>query len=86
MPDLELIDWFPRRDLGSPPFVFQGVCARVFPLPASFARLEILCQRLFNIAPKIAIFRPALPLINLIIVNYGRMETKAPLVRLGGAK
>lgn len=77
MKSFSFIDWFPRRDLGAPPFVFQGVSARVFPLQASLPRLTTLIQRLFNIAPHIAVFRPALPIVNLIIVNYGRMETKA---------
>src|SRR6516162_2471583 len=61
-----------------PPFIFQGVTARGFPLRANMARLTEFCDNYLNmdIPKEIVYFRPALPFVYLIILNYGSL---APL-------
>ena len=56
-------------------YEFEGVTLRVFPLRASLNRLGLFCDRYFNIAPEHARFRPAMPWVFFIAVNYGRMTT-----------
>jgi LysM repeat protein len=61
-----------------PPFELGGVIMRVFPLRAKINALNLFCDRYLNLAPDIVQFRPAAPLVRLMIVNYPRM---APEVR-----
>ena len=58
---------------------FEGVVMRVFPLRANAYRLASFVDRYLNqdIPPEIAHFRPALPYVLLMIVNYGRMTSPA---------
>jgi hypothetical protein len=73
-----LIDAAGSRFLNStvkPPFTFHGVTARGFPLRANMARLTQFCDSYLNmdIKKEIVYFRPALPYVYLIILNYGSM-------------
>jgi len=61
-----------------PPFELGGVIMRIFPLRAKINALNLFCDRYLNLAPEIVQFRPAAPLVRLMIVNYPRM---APEVR-----
>jgi hypothetical protein len=58
-----------------PPFTFQGVTSRAFPLRANVARLTQFCDNYLNmdIPKEIVYFRPALPFVYLIVLNYGSM-------------
>jgi hypothetical protein len=58
-----------------PPFTFQGVTCRAFPLRANMARLTKFCDDCLNkgLPPNIAYFRPALPYVYLLVLNYGSM-------------
>lgn len=63
----------------TPPFTFQGVTARVFPLKANAARLTEFCDRYLNmdIPREFAYFVPAVPYVYLMVLNYGRMSVAA---------
>jgi hypothetical protein len=57
-----------------PPFVFRDVTARVFPVKANPARLYGFCKQYLNIVPpQIAQFRPSIPYVYVMVLNYGRM-------------
>jgi len=62
-----------------PPFSFQGVTCRAFPLKANIARLTQFCNSYLNmdIPPEIVYFRPALPYVYLMVLNYGSMAPSA---------
>jgi hypothetical protein len=62
-----------------PPFAFQGVTCRAFPLRANMARLTQFCNSYLNmdIPPEIVYFRPALPYVYLMVLNYGSMAPSA---------
>ena len=61
-----------------PPYDFDGAVARAFPLRAKVERLQRFCDQYLNIVPpEIAHFRPALPLVFLEQINYGRMSVAA---------
>ena len=57
-----------------PPFSFQNVVLRFFPLRADFATLGRFCDSYLNIAPEFACFRPSMPFVLLCIVDYGKMS------------
>lgn len=59
-----------------PPFDFDDVCSRVFPLPASARRLQRFCDQHLNLAPEISYCRPLVPYVFLVILSYGRMGGK----------
>jgi hypothetical protein len=56
-----------------PPFDFDDVCSRVFPLPASARRLQRFCDQHLNVAPEFSYCRPFVPYVFLVILSYGRM-------------
>jgi hypothetical protein len=58
-----------------PPFVFRAVTTRVFPVKANPARLYGFIDRYLNddIPPSIAHFRPSLPYVYVMVLNYGKM-------------
>jgi hypothetical protein len=60
----------------SPPFLMNGVSSRVFPLKANMARLTQFCDQYLNmdIPPGIVHFRPAVPYVYLMVLDYGSMS------------
>ncbi len=60
-----------------PPFLFTGVTSRVFPLRANMARLTQFCDSYVNmdIPPEIVHYRPALPFVYLMVLDYGSMSS-----------
>ncbi len=60
-----------------PPFLFSGVTARVFPLKANMATLAGFCDAYVNmdIPPEIVHYRPALPYVYLMVLDYGSMSS-----------
>ena len=60
----------------SPPFLFSGATARVFPLRANMAQLTHFVDHYVNmdIPPGIVQFRPALPYVYLMVLDYGSMS------------
>src|SRR5262249_13539799 len=63
--------------VGAPPFEFQKVVLRNFPLNANFRSLARFCDKYLNIADPFVRFRPAMPFVVLSIVNYGKMSLEA---------
>lgn len=61
----------------SPPFEFSDVTMTVFPLEANLARLTQFTESYLNQAPDIVHFKPFLPYVYLIILDYGKMSTEA---------
>jgi hypothetical protein len=61
----------------APPFSFPGVTMRVFPLAADIHALQRFCDGYLNLAPDFALFRPAMPYVMLMIVDYGRMSVES---------
>lgn len=61
----------------SPPFAFNDVTMSVFPLRAGLPRLEAFCQNYLNQASHIVQFRPFIPFVYLVILDYGRMSLEA---------
>jgi hypothetical protein len=61
-----------------PPFVFKDVTSRVFPLKANMARLAGFCDEYLNtdIPPTVAYFKPSLPYVYLMVLNYGSMAAQ----------
>ena len=62
-----------------PPSEFQGVHAQVYPLRANVARLTYFIDHYLNLGvPKNLVhFKPALPFVYLMSMNYGRMAVTA---------
>lgn len=60
-----------------PPFLFTGVTSRVFPLKANMARLTQFCDSYVNmdVPPDIAHFRPAVPFVYMMVLDYGSMSS-----------
>jgi hypothetical protein len=60
-----------------PPFEFTGVTSRVFPLKANMARLTQFVDAYVNmdIPPEIAHFKPALPYVYMMVLDYGSMSS-----------
>jgi hypothetical protein len=63
------------KSVTAPPFTFQGVTCRAFPLRANMARLTKFCDSYLNmdVPQDIVYFRPALPYVYLMVLNYGGM-------------
>ena len=59
-----------------PPVRFDGVTTRVFPLKANMHRLSAFCDAYLNLAPEVAYFRPALPYVYLMVIDYGKMSAE----------
>lgn len=59
----------------SPPYTFPGVTARVFPLRASMNILRSFCRNYLNVSPDVR-FSPALPCVQLVVLDYGRMSVE----------
>ncbi len=61
---------------GFPPFQFTGVTSRVFPLKANMSRLTNFCDQYLNlnIPKEICWFRPSIPYVYLMVLNYGSMS------------
>lgn len=58
-----------------PPFVFDGLSARVFPMRASLQTLQELVNCYLNfIPPEVGYFRVTLPYVYLAVLDYGRMS------------
>jgi hypothetical protein len=64
-----------------PPFNFENVTSRVFPIKANMARLTRFCNQYLNTdadaAEEHLEFRPALPYVYLMVINYGSMSPGA---------
>lgn len=62
-----------------PPFVFNGMSTRVFPLRANLDTLQRLCDGYLNfVPPEAGYFRAALPYVFLMVLDYGQVaETVA---------
>jgi hypothetical protein len=57
-----------------PPFSFDGVTTRVFPLRAHAHTLQRLCDTYLNLFPEEVYFRPSAPYVLFALLNYGRMS------------
>jgi acetoacetate decarboxylase len=60
-----------------PPTRFDGVTTRVFPLRANMNRLSAFCEAYLNVAPHVTRFRPAMPYVWLMAMDYGKMSVQA---------
>jgi hypothetical protein len=62
-----------------PPFTFQGMTARVFPLRARIDSLQIFVDNYLNFTPEALglRFRAYAPYVNLMLVDYGKMAQTA---------
>ena len=62
-----------------PPFGMKNVTCRAFPLKANMAVLNSFCDAYLNmdVPPSIAHFRPALPYVYLLALDYGFMSPEA---------
>jgi hypothetical protein len=62
----------------TPPFEFDGVMMRVFPLRANLEQVQAFVDAYLNVAPgELAHFRTFLPYVYLMIINYGKMSVNA---------
>lgn len=60
--------------LVAPPFSFEGMTARVFPLRARLYSLQRFCDQYLNIIPpELGYFRAPVPFVYLMVLDYGRM-------------
>lgn len=66
----------PRELPSAPPFLFREVTYRVFPVKANMARLTDFCDKYLNmdVPASISHFRPALPYVYMMVLNYGSMS------------
>jgi hypothetical protein len=62
-----------------PPFGMKNVTCRAFPLKANIAVLNSFCDAYLNmdVPPSIAHFRPTLPYVYLMALDYGSMSPEA---------
>jgi len=62
-----------------PPFAMKNVTCRAFPLKANIATLNTFCDEYLNmdIPPEIVHFRPGLPYVYLLVLDYGSMSPEA---------
>ncbi len=60
-----------------PPFAFSDVKMTIFPLQANLTRLTQFCDGYLNQARDIVQFKPFLPFVYLILLDYGRMSAAA---------
>ncbi|RYZ02016.1 MAG: hypothetical protein EOO73_33380 [Myxococcales bacterium] len=58
-----------------PPFRFSGVGMRVFPLRASYGRLQELCDRLLGGFPDVAEIRPIDGFVELLVLDYSSITS-----------
>ena len=57
-----------------PPFVFNGMSSRVFPLRAHLGTLQRLCDGYMNfIPPQVGYFRVPLPYVFVMVLDYGQV-------------
>ncbi|MGH9606306.1 MAG: hypothetical protein ACRD3N_11480 [Terracidiphilus sp.] len=57
-----------------PPFLFNGMSARVFPLRASLDSLQRVCDGLLNfVPPQAGYFRAPLPYVMMMVLDYGQV-------------
>ena len=74
----------PTERTQGPPFSFDSVTSRVFPLRAYEHALQRLCDTYLNLFPEEVYFKPSAPYVLLTLLNYGRMsystETAAHIV------
>lgn len=62
----------------TPPFDFDGVTLRIFPLRANHYRLQRFVDRYLNrVPPQVARFRVPIPFAYLMLINYGKMSVDA---------
>jgi len=61
----------------APPFSFSDVTMSVFPLRANLTALNAFCDNYLNPAPDMVQFRPFIPYVYLVILDYGRMSVEA---------
>ena len=60
-----------------PPFEFTNVTVTVFPLRAELDTLQRFCASYLNIAPpEVGYFRPALPYVYLLLLDYGKLAAQ----------
>ncbi len=65
-----------------PPFFFQGMTARIFPLRASPFQIDVLCSTYLNFIPEeLGRFRAFLPYVFLMVLDYGKLA--APVANVG---
>ncbi len=66
-----------------PPFFFDGVTTRMFPLRASMPALQHVLDNYINklVPPEIGRFRVACPYVYLMVLNYGKLA--APVANIG---
>ena len=58
-----------------PPFVFNNLSARVFPLRASLAALQHMCDSYLNFVPReVGRFRAVAPYVYLALLDYGQIS------------
>ncbi|MEM8961033.1 MAG: hypothetical protein AAGD38_06105 [Acidobacteriota bacterium] len=62
--------------VSEPPYTFTGVTMRVLPLWASIQQLNRFVDARFNVVPKtIAHFEAAMPIVFLVVLDYGKMSS-----------
>lgn len=67
--------------LMQPPFVFNGLSARIFPLRAQLDTLQRVCDDLLNfVPPQAGYFRASLPYVYLMVLDYGQIAEAAARV------
>lgn len=61
-----------------PPFDFDGVVSRIFPLRANIYRLQHFVDNYLNknLPPSVGEFRPATSHVMFMMINYGRMSSE----------
>lgn len=58
-----------------PPYVFNNMSVRVFPLRASLAALQQLCDGYLNfVPPEVGYFRASAPYVMLMVLDYGQVS------------
>ena len=67
---------FEATQQAMPPVRFDGVMANVLPLRANMSRLTAFCDDYLNLAPDVVRFRPAVPWVYLMVLDYGRMAAQ----------
>src|SRR5580658_2143512 len=61
-----------------PPFLFNGMSARIFPLRANLDSLQQLCDGYLNFVPEeVGRFRVSLPYVYLMVLDYGQVAEPA---------
>jgi len=63
-----------------PPFIFNGLSSRVFPLRANMDALQRLCNGYLNFVPEsVGRFRASVPYVFLSVLDYGQIAESAGL-------